>query len=83
MYMEILEQIIISIEAWNDPVKVGEETRAMRDTIYSKVIKDIDPLHEALLEIIETYEDDYELGKVLRNLYIPIKVTLNDYKKNT
>jgi hypothetical protein len=83
METEILEQIIISLESWNDPVKVGEETRAMRDTIYSKVIKDIDPVMDALLEIIETYEDDEQLGKVLRNLYIPIKVILNDDTTNT
>jgi hypothetical protein len=83
METEILEQIIISLEAWNDPIIVGEETRALKAAIYSKVIKDIDPVMDALLEIIETYEDDYDLGKVLRTLYIPIKVMLNDDKKNT
>lgn len=80
METEILEQVIISIEAWNDPIMIGEEIRAMRDTIRSKTIKDIDPVMEALLDIIETYTDDYQLGRIVTALYIPIKVILDDTK---
>jgi hypothetical protein len=85
MYMEtteILEQVIISIEAWNDFDKIGEEIRAMEETIRYKTIIDIDPVMEALLEMIEDYPDDYDLGRVIRSIYIPIKVILNDNTTN-
>jgi hypothetical protein len=78
METEILEQVIISINAWNELDKVGEEIRAMEDTIRSKTIVDIDPVMDALLDIIENHPDDYELGRIIKALYIPIKVILDD-----
>jgi hypothetical protein len=78
METEILQQIIISIDAWNDFEKIGEEIRAMEDTIRSYTLNDIDPVMEALLEMIEDYPDDYDLGRVIKSIYIPIKVILND-----
>ena len=78
METEILEQIVISLESWKDLNKVGEEVRAMEDTIRSKVEHNIDPVMEALLDIIETHKNDYELGRIIRTIYIPIRTLLDD-----
>jgi hypothetical protein len=78
METEILEQIIISIEAWDDLEKIGEEVRPLEDAIRSYTLNDIDPVMEALLEMIQDYPDDYDLGRVIKSIYIPIKVILND-----
>ena len=78
METEILEQVIISIEAWRDFEKIGEEVRAMEDTIREKVENNIDPVMEALLDMIQSNKNDYDLGKILRAIYIPIIIILND-----
>ena len=78
METEILEQVVISIEAWRDFEKVGEEVRAMEDTIREKVENNIDPVMEALLDMIQSNKNDYDLGKILRAIYIPIIIILND-----
>jgi hypothetical protein len=41
METEILEQIIISIEAWDDLEKIGEEVRPLEDAIRSYTLNDI------------------------------------------
>jgi hypothetical protein len=81
MEKEILEQIIISIEAWEDPEKVGEEVRPLEDAIRLHTLNDV--VMESLLDIIQTHKDDYELGRIISTLYIPIKVILNDDTINT
>jgi len=78
METEILEQIVKSLEFWRDFEKVGEEVRSMEDTIRSKVENNIDPVMEALLDIIETHKNDYELGKTIFRIYIPIRTLLDD-----
>ena len=78
METEILEQVVISIEAWRDFEKVGEEVRAMEDTIREKVENNIDPVMEALLDMIQSNKNDYDLGKILRAIYIPLKIIIND-----
>lgn len=78
METEILEQIVISLEFWKDNEKVGEEVRSMEETIRDKFYNNLDPVMDALLEIIEKSENDYQLGKILRTIYIPLKVILND-----
>lgn len=78
METEILEQIVISLESWREHDKVGEEVRAMEETIRDKFHNNLDPVMDALLEIIEKSENDYQLGKILRTIYIPLKVILND-----
>jgi uncharacterized protein Yka (UPF0111/DUF47 family) len=78
METEILEQIVISLESWKDLNKVGEEVRAMEDTIRSKVEHNIDPVMEALLDLIQTHKNDYELGRIIRTIYIPIRTILDD-----
>jgi|LakMenEpi03Aug12_release.lakeMendotaPanAssembly.Ray.scaffolds.fasta_scaffold68022_8 uncharacterized protein Yka (UPF0111/DUF47 family) len=78
METEILEQIVISLESWKDLNKVGEEVRAMEDTIRSKVEHNIDPVMEALLDLIQTHKNDYELGRIIRTIYIPIRTLLDD-----
>ncbi len=78
METEILEQIIISLESWKDHEKVGEEVKAMEEAIRDKFHNNLDPVMDALLELIEKSENDYQLGKVLRTIYIPLKVIVND-----
>jgi hypothetical protein len=50
----------------------------MEDTIRSKVEHNIDPVMEALLDLIQTHKNDYELGRIIRTIYIPIRTLLDD-----
>ena len=77
MDTEIIEQVIISIEAWKDYEKIGEEVRAMENTISEQLENNNDAILEFLLTIIRTY-DDYTLGKILRGVYIPLKIVIDD-----
>ena len=77
MDTEIIEQVIISIEAWKDYKMIGEEVRAMENTISEQVENNIDPILEFLLTVIRTH-DDYTLGKILRGVYIPLKIVIDD-----
>lgn len=77
METEIIEQIVISIEAWKDYEKIGEEVRAMEETISKEAENNIDPVMDFLLEIITKY-NDYDLGKILRGVYIPLKLIIDD-----
>jgi hypothetical protein len=79
MEHEIIDQIVQSLETWNEnPESVGEEVRAMRESIYEKSLDDDDELLYSIYHIIELYSDDYELGRAIRRIYIPLKVMLND-----
>lgn len=82
MKSEILEQVVISIEAWDDLQTIGEEVRCLEEAIKSKTLNDIDPVMEALLDLIVSYPNDYDLGRMIKALYIPIRIILND-KTNT
>jgi hypothetical protein len=77
MDTEIIEQVIISIEAWKDYKTIGEEVRAMEKTISEQLENNNDAILEFLLTIIRTY-DDYTLGKILRGVYIPLKIVIDD-----
>ena len=77
MDTEIIEQVIISIEAWKDYKMIGEEVRAMENTISEQLENNNDAILEFLLTIIRTY-DDYTLGKILRGVYIPLKIVIDD-----
>jgi hypothetical protein len=77
METEIIEQVVISIEAWKEYDKIGEEVRAMEETISKEAENNIDPVMDFLLEIIRKY-DDYDLGKILRGVYIPLKLIIDD-----
>jgi hypothetical protein len=77
MDTEIIEQVIISIEAWKDYKMIGEEVRAMENTISEQLENNSDAILEFLLTIIRTY-DDYTLGKILRGVYIPLKIVIDD-----
>jgi methenyltetrahydromethanopterin cyclohydrolase len=77
MESEIIEQVVISIEAWKDYEKIGEEVRAMEETISKEAENNIDPVMDFLLEVIRKY-DDYDLGKILRGVYIPLKLIIDD-----
>jgi methenyltetrahydromethanopterin cyclohydrolase len=77
METEIIEQVVISIEAWKEYEKIGEEVRAMEETISKEAENNIDPVMEFLLEVIRKY-DDYDLGKILRGVYIPLKLIIDD-----
>lgn len=83
METEILEQVIISIEAWDDDLQtIGEEVRCLEETIRMKTLNNIDPTMEALLDLIVSHPNDYELGRIIRAIYIPIRILL-DGKTNT
>jgi hypothetical protein len=77
METEIIEQVVISIEAWKEYEKIGEEVRAMEETISKEAENNIDPVMDFLLEVIRKY-DDYDLGKILRGVYIPLKLIIDD-----
>jgi methenyltetrahydromethanopterin cyclohydrolase len=77
MDTEIIEQVVISIEAWKEYEKIGEEVRAMEETISKEAENNIDPVMDFLLEVIRKY-DDYDLGKILRGVYIPLKLIIDD-----
>ena len=77
METEIIEQVVISIEAWKEYEKIGEEVRAMEETISKEAENNIDPVMDFLLEIITKY-NDYDLGKILRGVYIPLKLIIDD-----
>jgi len=77
METEIIEQIVISIEAWKDYEKIGEEVRAMEEAISKEAENKIEPVIEFLLDVIRKY-NDYDLGKILRAVYIPLKVIIDD-----
>jgi methenyltetrahydromethanopterin cyclohydrolase len=77
METEIIEQVVISIESWKEYEKIGEEVRAMEETISEQVQNNIDPVMEFLLDVIRKY-NDYDLGKILRGVYIPLKVIIDD-----
>jgi methenyltetrahydromethanopterin cyclohydrolase len=49
----------------------------MEETISKEAENNIDPVMDFLLEIITKY-NDYDLGKILRGVYIPLKVIVND-----
>lgn len=78
MDTEIITQIVNSLETWRDAEKVGEEVRAMNEAIINKSINDDDPTLEALITIIENFPNDYDLGKAIRRIYIPLKIMVND-----
>lgn len=77
MDTEIIEQVVISIEAWKDYEKIGEEVRAMEEAISKEAENNIDPVMDFLLDIIRKY-DDYNLGKILETVYIPLKLIIDD-----
>jgi methenyltetrahydromethanopterin cyclohydrolase len=77
METEIIEQVVISIESWKDYEKIGEEVRAMEEVISKEAENNIDPVMEFLLDIIRKY-NDYDLGKILRGVYIPLKLIIDD-----
>lgn len=78
MELEIISSIVDSLETWKDPSKIGEEVRSMKDAIRQKSENDIDPVMEGLYQMIDLFEDDYQLGKAIRKIYIPLKVIVND-----
>lgn len=78
METEILEQVVISIEAWDDLQTIGEEVRCLEEAIRSKTLNNIDPIMEALLDLIVSYPNDYDLGRMIKAIYIPIIIILND-----
>jgi len=78
MELEIISSIVDSLETWKDPSKIGEEVRSMKDAIRQKSENDIDPVMEGLYQMIDLFEDDYQLGKAIRQIYIPLKVIVND-----
>jgi len=77
METELLNQIVHSLETWRDPEIVGEEVRAMNDAIEERYSKSLDPIMEALLEIIQTNPNDSDLGSAIRRIYIPLKLQVN------
>jgi hypothetical protein len=77
MDTEIIEQVVISIEAWKDYEKIGEEVRAMEETISKEAENNIDPVMDFLLDVIRKY-NDYDLGKILETVYIPLKLMIDD-----
>jgi hypothetical protein len=77
MDTEIIEQVVISIEAWKDYEKIGEEVRAMEEAISKEAENNIDPVMDFLLDVIRKY-NDYDLGKILETVYIPLKLMIDD-----
>jgi hypothetical protein len=77
MDTEIIEQVVISIEAWKDYEKIGEEVRAMEEAISKEAENNIDPVMDFLLDVIRKY-NDYDLGKILEAVYIPLKLIIDD-----
>jgi len=77
METEIIEQVVISIEAWKDYEKIGEEVRAMEEAISKEAENNIDPVMDFLLDVIRKY-NDYDLGKILETVYIPLKLMIDD-----
>jgi hypothetical protein len=75
METELINQIVQSLETWNEPQRVGEEVRAMTDTL---IADQEDEVYFFLLNIIESNPNDYDLGKAIRRIYIPLKTLVND-----
>ena len=81
MDTEIINQIVVSLETWvGHPDKVGGEVRPMSDAMIEQNINDIDPIMDALLQIIEQNPNDSDLGKAIRRIYIPLKIIADDKK---
>ena len=78
MDRRIIGYVVSSLETWRENEKVGEEIRAMKDAIEFQLINDIDPPLEAILDLINNFQDDLELGRQLRKVYIPLKVIYED-----
>ena len=78
MDRRIIGYVVSSLETWRENEKVGEEIRAMKDAIEFQLINDIDPPLEAILDLINNFQEDLELGRQLRKVYIPLKVIYED-----
>jgi hypothetical protein len=79
METEIIEQVVTSVEFWKDYEKIGEEVRPLEDAIRNQILKeDIDPVMEFLLDVINKYPNDYDLGKIIKSVYIPLKLIIDD-----
>ena len=78
MDKSIVGYIVSSLETWRENEKVGEEVRALKNAITNHLINDMDTVLEAIYNIIEENDEDLELGKAIRKVYIPLKVYYED-----
>jgi hypothetical protein len=70
----IVGYVVSSLEVWRENEKVGEEVRLMQEAIENHLITELEPALEVILDLIDKYPDDKELGSQLRKIYIPLKV---------
>ena len=79
METDIIEYIVTSVEFWKDYEKIGEEVRPLENAIRNQTLKeDINPVMEFLLDMINKYPSDYDLGKIIKSAYIPLKLIIDD-----
>jgi hypothetical protein len=74
MDKSIVGYIVSSTEAWRDNEKLGEEVRILQSAIEDQLINEYEPVLDAVLKLIDNYDDNTDLGIQIRRIYIPLKV---------
>ena len=74
MDKSIVGYIVSSIEAWRDNEKLGEEVRELQSAIENQLINEPEPVLEAVISLIDNFDDNVDLGLQIRRIYIPLKV---------
>jgi len=83
MKKQIVEFIIKAIQDWDDNIHLGEEIRALEETL--EEIQDNNPDHliGAVLILIYTFNDNEMLGKFIRSHYISFRLYIRHAETNT
>jgi hypothetical protein len=78
MDKSIVGYIVSSTEAWRDNEKLGEEIRTLQSAIETQLINEYEPVLDAVLKLIDNYDNNTDLGIQIRRIYIPLKVYYED-----
>lgn len=78
MKKTIIEFVVTSIITWSNNYQLGEEIRALRDTVDKIMDEDPDDTIGVILLLIQIYPNDYDLGQQIRKHLISFKLYLNN-----
>jgi hypothetical protein len=74
MKRDLLFFILTGINLWEDDAKLGEEVRMLYENIQDLCINRNEPVLEYISEQIEDNLSNYELGREIKSIYIPILI---------
>lgn len=75
---EIIYYILTSTEIWKDDTKLGEEIRNLQSSIVLYLKTDVNNVLKNILDLIEIFEEDEILGRLIREIYNELRYYYED-----